>query len=51
MDAIIIDDELSKHAVGYRQVAWFAQRPSGREAYRAMYVIASRLLERSARLS
>src|SRR6185369_11592136 len=33
MDALIIYDDLSKHAVAYRQVSLFLKRPSGREAY------------------
>src|SRR5437763_6177941 len=33
MDALIIYDDLSKHAVAYRQVSLVFQRPSGREAY------------------
>src|SRR2546430_2106249 len=52
MDALIIFDDLSKHAVAYRQVSLVLKRPSGREAYPGdgLY-LHSRLLERSARLS
>ena len=35
MDALIIYDDLSKHAVAYRQVSLVLKRPSGREAIRA----------------
>jgi F-type H+-transporting ATPase subunit alpha len=51
MDALIIYDDLSKHAVAYRQVALVLKRPSGREAYPGdVFYLHSRLLERSARL-
>jgi F0F1-type ATP synthase alpha subunit len=33
MDALIVYDDLSKHAVAYRQVSLVLKRPSGREAY------------------
>jgi len=33
MDALIIYDDLSKHAVAYREIALVLKRPSGREAY------------------
>ena len=51
MDALIIFDDLSKHAVAYRQVSLVLKRPSGREAYPGdVFYLHSRLLERSARL-
>ena len=51
MDALIIYDDLSKHAVAYRQVSLILKRPSGREAYPGdVFYLHSRLLERSARL-
>ena len=50
MDALIIYDDLSKHAVAYRQVSLILKRPSGREAYPGdVFYLHSRLLERSAR--
>jgi F-type H+-transporting ATPase subunit alpha len=52
MDALIVFDDLSKHAVAYRQVSLLLKRPSGREAYPGdVFYLHSRLLERSARLS
>jgi F-type H+-transporting ATPase subunit alpha len=52
MDALIIYDDLSKHAVAYRQVSLMLKRPSGREAYPGdVFYLHSRLLERSARVS
>jgi F-type H+-transporting ATPase subunit alpha len=51
MDALIIYDDLSKHAVAYRQVSLVLKRPSGREAYPGdVFYLHSRLLERAARL-
>ena len=51
MDALIIFDRLSKHAVAYRQVSLILKRPSGREAYPGdVFYLHSRLLERAARL-
>ena len=51
MDALIIFDDLSKHAVAYRQVSLLLRRPSGREAYPGdVFYLHSRLLERSARV-
>jgi len=51
MDALIIFDDLSKHAVAYRQVSLILKRPSGREAYPGdVFYLHSRLLERSARV-
>jgi len=52
MDALIIFDDLSKHAAAYRQISLVLKRPSGREAYPGdVFYLHSRLLERSARLS
>src|SRR6266480_4623665 len=52
MDALIIFDDLSKHAVAYRQVSLVLKRPSGREAYPGdVFYLHSRLLERSARVA
>tara|TARA_R100000027_G_scaffold27984_1_gene20250 strand:- start:3783 stop:5315 length:1533 start_codon:yes stop_codon:yes gene_type:complete len=51
MDALIVYDDLSKHAVAYRQMSLILKRPSGREAYPGdVFYLHSRLLERSARL-
>src|SRR5512139_831456 len=51
MDALIVYDDLSKHAVAYRQVALILKRPSGREAYPGdVFYLHSRLLERAARV-
>ncbi|HEY5552542.1 MAG TPA: F0F1 ATP synthase subunit alpha [Opitutaceae bacterium] len=50
MDALIVYDDLSKHAVAYRQISLVLKRPSGREAYPGdVFYLHSRLLERSAR--
>src|SRR4026207_223076 len=52
MDALIVFDDLSKHAVAYRQVSLVLKRPSGREAYPGdVFYLHSRLLERAARVS
>ncbi len=51
-ECLIVFDDLSKHAVAYRQVSLILKRPSGREAYPGdVFYLHSRLLERSARLS
>ena len=51
-DAIIIFDDLSKHAVAYRQISLLLRRPSGREAYPGdIFYLHSRLLERAAKMS
>ncbi|MFT3830394.1 MAG: F0F1 ATP synthase subunit alpha [Opitutaceae bacterium] len=52
MDALVVYDDLSKHAVAYRQISLVLKRPSGREAYPGdVFYLHSRLLERSARLN
>jgi F-type H+/Na+-transporting ATPase subunit alpha len=52
MDALIVYDDLSKHAVAYRQISLVLKRPSGREAFPGdVFYLHSRLLERSARLN
>ncbi|ALJ56487.1 ATP synthase subunit alpha [Candidatus Xiphinematobacter sp. Idaho Grape] len=51
-DALVVFDDLSKHAVAYRQISLLLKRPSGREAYPGdVFYLHSRLLERSARLN
>ncbi len=51
-DALIIYDDLSKHAWAYRQMALLLRRPPGREAYPGdVFYLHSRLLERAAKLS
>src|SRR5262244_169127 len=51
MDALIVYDDLSKHAVAYRQISLVLKRPSGSEAYPGdVFYLHSRLLERAARV-
>jgi F-type H+-transporting ATPase subunit alpha len=50
--ALVIYDDLSKHAVAYREVSLLLRRPAGREAYPGdVFYLHSRLLERAAKLS
>ncbi|MEE9162679.1 MAG: F0F1 ATP synthase subunit alpha, partial [Candidatus Neomarinimicrobiota bacterium] len=52
MHALVIYDDLSKHAVAYRQMSLLLRRPPGREAYPGdIFYLHSRLLERAAKLS
>ena len=52
MDALVVYDDISKHAAAYRQVSLLLKRPSGREAYPGdVFYLHSRLLERAARLN
>ena len=51
-DALVIYDDLSKHAVAYRQMSLLLRRPPGREAYPGdIFYLHSRLLERAAKLN
>lgn len=51
-DVLVIYDDLSKHAVAYRQISLILRRPPGREAYPGdVFYVHSRLLERSAKLN
>ena len=52
MNALIIYDDLTKHAVAYRQLSLLLKRPPGREAYPGdVFYLHSRLLERAAQMS
>jgi F-type H+-transporting ATPase subunit alpha len=51
-DALVIYDDLSKHAVAYRQISLLLRRPPGREAYPGdIFYLHSRLLERAAKMN
>jgi F-type H+/Na+-transporting ATPase subunit alpha len=51
-DVLVVYDDLSKHAIAYRQMSLILRRPPGREAYPGdVFYVHSRLLERSAKLN
>ncbi|CAL4317546.1 ATP synthase subunit alpha [Buchnera aphidicola (Thelaxes suberi)] len=51
-DALIVYDDLSKHAIAYRQISLLLKRPPGREAFPGdIFYLHSRLLERSAKIN